>query len=92
MEEEKGAVSASGLERRSRALEVLTVGLVLLVSPLSFVLSLPLGVSPQAYLSVWVRYVFVFIVLALAIALAGFGAASTYRVRAAAARRSTRRG
>jgi hypothetical protein len=79
---EQDAVRAAGLRRRSRALGVVTVFLVLLVSPLSFVLSYPFGVPAQAWLSVWIHYVFIFIVLAIAIAISGFGAASTYRVRA----------
>ena len=81
-----------GLERRARALEVLTVLLVLLVSPLSFLIGLLLGVSPEAWLASWENYVFIFIVLAMVIALAGFAGAFHYHVKAQAIRRSARKG
>jgi len=80
--QESDARLAASLKRTSRALEVITVSLVLLVSPLSFVFSSLFGMAPKAWLSVWQEYVFIFVVLALAIALAGFAAASSYRVRA----------
>jgi len=63
----------------ARALEALTVLLVILVSPLSVLISFPLGISPESWLSVWMRYVFIFVVLAVTVALTGFGAASHYR-------------
>jgi hypothetical protein len=79
---------AKSLERTSRNLDVLTLALIILVSPLSFVLSLPFGIPPQTWLSLWTRYVSVFILIAIFLALTGFGAASSYRVRANALRRS----
>jgi hypothetical protein len=79
---------AASLVRTSRALEILTVVLVLLVSPLSFVVSLPFGIAPMTWLSLWLQYVFIFAVLAILIAVIGFAAASSYRVRARAIRRS----
>jgi hypothetical protein len=82
----------SKLERTSRALEILTVLLVVLVSPLSFVISLPFGITPQTWLSLWVKYVFIFVVLAICIALTGFGAAASYRVKAEATRRTLQKG
>jgi len=82
---------ASRLERDALALELLTAALVVLVSPISFVFSPLSGVSVQAWLSTWVRYVFIFVVLAIAIAVGGFGAASSYRVRATAIRRTLRK-
>jgi hypothetical protein len=79
------------LERTSRALEILTVALVILVSPLSFLLGLPFGVSPERWLATWQEYAFVFVVLAIAIALTGFAGSFQYRVRARAIRRSTQK-
>ena len=91
MEPTQDATLACSLERTSRALEVLTMALVILVSPLSVVLSLPLDITPHAWLSIWQQYVFVFILLAMVIALVGFGAAASYRVRALAIRRSVQK-
>ncbi|MGD0636796.1 MAG: hypothetical protein ABSA72_01980 [Nitrososphaerales archaeon] len=88
MEPTKDARLASSLERTSHAVEVLTMALVILVSPLSVVLSLPFDITPHDWLSIWQQYVFVFIVLAMVIALVGFGAAASYKVRALAIRRS----
>jgi membrane protein YdbS with pleckstrin-like domain len=81
----------SRLERTSRALEILTVALVILVSPLSFVLGLPFGISPESWLAKWEEYAFIFVVLAIAIALVGFAGSFKYRVRARAIRRSAQK-
>ena len=91
MAAEQDARTASSLERTSLALEVLTVALIVLISPLSFVLLLPFGVQPERWLSIWQEYVFIFLVLAVAAALVGFAAASSYRVRARTIRRSIRK-
>ncbi len=88
MEPTHEARLASSLERTSRALDVLTMALVTLISPLSVVLSLPFDITPHTWLSIWQQYVFVFIVLAIVIALVGFAAAASYKVRAIAIRRS----
>ena len=80
------------LERTSRALEVLTVVLVVLVSPLSFLVGLVFGISPETWLATWQTYVFIFIILAILIAVTGFAGALHYRVKAQAIRRSTRKG
>jgi hypothetical protein len=88
LEPTKDARLASSLEQTSHAVEVLTMALVILVSPLSVVLSLPFDITPHDWLSIWQQYVFVFIVLAMVIALVGFGAAASYKVRALAIRRS----
>jgi hypothetical protein len=88
LEPNQEARQASSLERTSRALDVLTMALIILVSPLSVALSLPLGVAPQVWLSIWLKYVFILLVLAIAIALVGFAAAASYKVRARAIRRS----
>lgn len=82
---------ASRLERTSRALEILTVVLVILVSPLSYLLGLPFGVSPERWLATWQEYAFIFVVLAIAIALIGFAGAFQYQVRARAIRRSAQK-
>ncbi len=91
MEANQDARLASSLERTSHLLDLLTFVLVVLVSPFSFVVGMPFGVAPQAWLSVWLQYVFVFVVLAIVIALFGFGAAASYRVRAAGIRRSVQK-
>jgi membrane protein YdbS with pleckstrin-like domain len=88
LERSEGEQLAQRLETTSRNLEVLTLALVILVSPLSFVVALPFGIAPQTWLSLWVEYVFVFILVAIFLALTGFGAASSYRVRANSLRRS----
>lgn len=92
MEPNQDTRLASSLERTSRLLDLLTAALVVLVSPLSFIVGLPLGIDPRAWLSVWLQYVFIFVVLAITISLLGFAAASSYRVRAAGIRRSMRKG
>ena len=81
----------SSLERTSRALEILTFALVILISPVSFVLGLPFGISPETWLTLWQKYAFFFVVFAIAIALTGFAGSFQYRVRARAIRRSTQR-
>jgi hypothetical protein len=91
LEQSQDEQLAMSLERTSRTLEVLTVALIVLVSPISFAFSLPFNVAPETWLSLWAKYVFFFIVLAIFLALAGFGAAASYRVRADAVRRSTRK-
>lgn len=91
MERDHDVKLAASLERTSLYLEILTVVLVILVSPLSFVLGLPLGVPPATWLSLWSKYVFLFIILAILVALAGFGAATSYRVKAQALRRALHR-
>jgi len=67
------------------------MALVILVSPLSVALSLPFHITPLAWLSVWLKYVFVFLVLAIVVALVGFAAAASYKVRALAIRRSVQK-
>lgn len=90
MEQNHNVKLAASLERTSLYLEVLTVVLVITVSPLSFIIGLAMGIQPETWLSLWGNYVFFFIILAILVAIAGFGAATSYRVKAQALRRSLR--
>ena len=65
------------LLRNSRAWEILTFVMVLIVSPLSFLFGLPLGIDPTVWLGFWLHWTFVFILLAIALAAIGLNAAST---------------
>jgi hypothetical protein len=91
LEPDRDAKAASRLARDARALEILTAVLVILVSPVSFVVSLPFHVAPETWLRLWLKYVFIFVILAVGITTAGLGAASSYRVRARIIRRSTQK-
>ena len=71
---------------RSYLWEVLTFAAVILVSPISFVLGLPMGISPASWLASWQHWTVVFIIIAFIIAILGFGAASSYRLKAERAR------
>jgi cytochrome c biogenesis protein CcdA len=77
--DEKGR---SRLVTRARLVDALTFLAVVLVSPASVVLSYPLGVMPQVWVEVWLRYVAVFIVLAFGLAMLGFGASNRYWLEA----------
>jgi len=70
------------LIRKARLLEALTFVAVVLVSPVSFILGLPLGISPHDWLSEWTHWTFVFITVAIVIALLGFEAALSFRLKA----------
>jgi hypothetical protein len=86
--QDRDAKAASRLARTALSLEILTVVLVILVSPVSFVVSLPFHIAPETWLVLWLKYVFIFVILAVGITTVGFGAASSYRVRARMVRRS----
>jgi hypothetical protein len=55
---------------------------VVLISPVSFVLGLPFGIAPDTWLAFWRHWTVVFIILAFAIALLGFDVALTCRFKA----------
>ena len=61
---------------------VLTFVAVILVSPVSFVLGLPLGISPHDWLTTWTHYTVIFITVAFFIALFGFEGALNSRLKA----------
>ena len=63
-------------------LQVLTFVAVILVSPVSFVLGLPLGVSPHDWLTTWTHYTVIFITVAFFIALFGFEGALSSQLEA----------
>jgi len=67
---------------RSRVLFALTFVAVILISPVSFVLGLPFGISPHDWLATWTHWTVVFITLAFVIALLGFEGALTARLKA----------
>jgi len=71
-------VKTPSLLRTARLVDALTFLGVILVSPVSVVLSYPLGVTPQVWLELWVKYVAVFIVLAIVIAALGLEVAGRY--------------
>jgi len=74
--------SVRRLLRRSRLLTVLTFVAVILISPVSFILGLPLGISPHDWLTTWTHYTVVFITVAFFIALFGFEGALDSRLKA----------
>jgi hypothetical protein len=88
LEQDRDAEAASRMARTASALEILTAVLVILVSPVSFVASLPFHIAPETWLMLWLKYVFIFVILAVGITTAGLGTASSYRVRARMIRRS----
>jgi hypothetical protein len=59
----------------SRAVIILTFLVVLLLSPLSFVLALPVGITPDVWLGFWLKYVLFFIIAAFACAVLGLSIA-----------------
>jgi hypothetical protein len=91
LEQDKDAKAASGAARTALALEILTFVLVILVSPVSFVFSLPFRIAPETWLMLWLKYVFIFVILAIGITSVGFGAASSYRARVRMTRRTMQR-
>ena len=75
------------LLRRSRLWEVLTFVMVIIVSPLSFLFGLPLGIDPTVWLAFWLRWTVVFIILAIVLVVIGLNAASTNWIKAQRIRR-----
>ncbi|HXW95669.1 MAG TPA: hypothetical protein VEJ19_08180 [Nitrososphaerales archaeon] len=67
---------------RSHALTVLTFAAVILISPVSFVLGLPLGISPHSWLTTWTHWTVVLITAAFFVALFGFEGALDSRLKA----------
>jgi len=63
-------------------LEALTFVVVILISPLSFVFGLPLGITPHDWLATWTHWVVVFITAAIVISVVGFEGALSYRLKA----------
>ncbi len=59
----------------SKTVIILTLTAVLILSPLSFVFSFIVGVKPEVWLEVWLRYVFLFLVAAIGCSLVGLGIA-----------------
>jgi membrane protein YdbS with pleckstrin-like domain len=78
--------TARRLIRRAQLWEVLTFAVVVLVSPISFVLGLPFGITPDTWFAFWKHWTVVFIILAFAIGLLGFDAALTCRFKAEGSR------
>lgn len=79
-ERQDGAVKR--LIRRSHTLEVFTFVAVILISPVSFVLGLPLGIAPHDWLATWTHWTVVFITIAFFVALFGFEGALDSRLKA----------
>ena len=70
------------LIRRSQTLTVLTFVAVILISPVSFILGLPLGIAPHDWLTTWTHWTVVFITVAFFVALFGFGGALDSQLKA----------
>jgi len=70
------------LIRRSNVLTVLTFVAVILISPVSFILGLPLGIAPHDWLTTWTHWTVVFITVAFFVALFGFGGALDSQLKA----------
>jgi len=79
---EKQADAVRRLVRRSRALTLLTFAAVILISPVSFILGLPLGIAPHDWLMTWTHWTVVFITVAFFVALFGFGGALESQLKA----------
>jgi hypothetical protein len=63
-------------------LQVLTFAAVIFISPVSFLLGLPFGISPHDWLTTWTHYTVVFITVAFFVALFGFEGALQSRLKA----------
>jgi len=59
-----------------------TVMLVMLLSPASSVFGPAVGISPQAWLTEYLKYVAVLITLAILVSVGGFSVADSYWLRA----------
>jgi len=70
------------LQRQARMWEVITFVAVVLISPASFILGLPLGIAPQDWLATWTHWTVVFITVALIATLLGFETALSHRLKA----------
>ena len=70
------------LMKRARAVDVLTLLAVILVSPASVIFLIPFGVTLQDWFGTWQRYVALFIILAMALAVLGFAASTHYKLEA----------
>jgi hypothetical protein len=70
------------LIRRSHILDALTFVAVILISPVSFVLGLPFGISPHDWLTTWTHYTVIFITIAFFVALFGFEGALASELKA----------
>jgi hypothetical protein len=79
---EKKDDEARRLIRRSRILDVLTFVAVILISPVSFLLGLPFGISPHDWLTTWTHYTVIFITVAFFVALLGFEGALDSELKA----------
>jgi hypothetical protein len=79
---EKQADEVQRLIRRSNVLTVLTFAAVILVSPVSFILGLPLGIAPHDWLTTWTHWTVIFITVAFFVALFGFGGALDSQLKA----------
>jgi hypothetical protein len=74
--------SVRRLIRTARMWEAITFVAVILISPISFIVGLPLGISPHDWLASWTRWTVVFIAIAIFISLLGFEIALSYRLKA----------
>ena len=80
--QEKQDDAVRRLTRRSHVLTVLTFVAIILISPVSFILGLPLGIAPHDWLTTWTHWTVVFIAVAFFVALFGFGGALDSQLKA----------
>ena len=73
--------------RNSHAWEILTIAMVIIVSPASSLLGLPFGIAPVVWLTFWLHWTVAFIVLAIVLAAIGLNAASSCWIEAERVRR-----
>lgn len=74
--------SSHSFIKKHRLWEIATFFFVMFLSPASFVFGLFLGISPEAWLTAYLKYVVVFITLAFFIALGGLEVATSYWLKA----------
>jgi len=67
---------------KARVVELLTFLAVILITPVSMIVAVPFGASPQGWVDSWDRYVFLLILLAIGLSVVGFGVSTDYRLRA----------
>jgi len=80
--QEKQDDAVRRLIRRSHTLTVLTFVAVILISPVSFIFGLPLGIAPHDWLATWTHWTVVFITVAIFVAIFGFGGALDSQLKA----------
>jgi hypothetical protein len=79
---EQKTATRPALLRKARMTDALTFLAIILISAVSAIFAIPLGVAPQAWLHTWQTYIVVFIMLAMGIAVLGFTLSTRYKLEA----------